>query len=167
VGFNVQAYYGATDRVQIGFEISFLSAGLSVKTHVLRSSDGAFQLSALGSIRGFYLPDDSNSDGFLDSGFDGGMNLEPRLIAEWNFGDERRWGVAAELGSTHFYGDYDRKVLANGGDDDPDDWSHGLRTTLGVNYRLNAGWALGVTGGGFGGSSSVAPVFTAGFTKTF
>ena len=165
--FNIGAYYGATDRVQIGFEIATISAGLSVKTHVLRSDDGAFQLSALASIRGFYLPDDQRSDGLLDNGFDGGMNLEPRLIAEWGFGEEQRWGVAAEIGSTHFYGHYDRKVLANGGDDDPDDWSHGLRATLGINYRFNEGWALGATGGVFGGSSSVAPVFTVGFTKSF
>lgn len=166
--FNLGAYYGATDRVQIGVAASPISAGLSVKTHVLGSSDGTFRISALAAIRAFFLPDDSNNDDdWIDVGFDGGMNLEPRLIAEWNIGEERRWGVAAEIGSTHFYGHYDRKVLANGGDDDPDDWSHGLRATLGINYRFNEGWALGATGGVFGGSSSVAPVFTVGFTKSF
>ena len=81
----------------------------------------------MAAIRAFFLPDDSNNDDdWIDVGFDGGMNLEPRLIAELNIGEERRWGVAAEIGSTHFYGHYDRKVLANGGDDDPDDWIHGL-----------------------------------------
>lgn len=170
-GYSVGAYYGATDRVQVGVE-GYIAGiangiGLSAKTRVLGSSDGAFQLSAMASVRGFLLPDDANSDGIFSTGIDGGLNLEPRLIGEWNFGEERRWALSAELGSTHFYGNYDRKVLANGGDDNPDDWSHGLRAALGINYRLEDGWALGGNGGVLGGSDSVAGLLTVGFTKTF
>ncbi len=171
-GLGVGVYYAPWERVQIGAELSTYFAGgavgLATKANLFRSTDDSLLISAEAGVRAFgFLT--AQGSGFTDSDVNSESSIvvEPRFAIEWRPDARHDWGLYAELGTQHHYGDYDPNAFLNGQRISGNQWRHAIRAAAGVNRRISDSWAVSLKGGVLGGNGTPIPVALVGFTKVF